>query len=421
MPSFGGHISKSDTPQISIDFVKTQEFFSKTDQKEMLEAKIAEAFTNMIRAEGNIFNSSDIKAELRLFTGPNLEFNFYISESFSGTYDANQMATVGLRTLNNIDFDTDILELVIQQCTNLGLVAPPVVKQQNVQDTIQRFAEEAASEGNHFKWSDDSNEDRGEDVFVLVVDPATIERNTNLPIIAKIPIPYVDTSLGEEINQYTVDEIAKKINEIGMSVGYKIVERLSIEFSSEKETIGHPFGRVPEDKSQVYRTRSLNSVPFTDIVNVSVYYDNQEINDLKAGSDFLNVRMRFKVKIDGTVQTEQEITNVLNFMDKIGSGEEYEKLLTLASRTFKEVFNSVDPMYSYYFQDAERKRIARIDKAASQPVKTSTIPKPPSTDISRSPLFSGNPVSQNQHMNENNKKKLVINERFKRLLRNIKK
>jgi hypothetical protein len=304
---------------------------------------------------------------------------------------------------------------------NLGLVTPPIIKQTNVQDAIQKFADEAASEGNHFKWSDDSNEERGEDVFSLVIDPATLERNTNLPIIAKIPIPYVDTSLGEEINQYTVDDIAKKINEIGMSVGYKIVTRLSTQFSSEIETGGRPFGRTPEDKSQVHRTRSLNVVPFADIINISVFYDNQEVNDLKAGSDFLNVRMRFKIKIDSNLQTEQEIMNVLNFMDRIGSGEEYEKLLTLASNTFKEVFSSVDPMYSHYFQDAERKRIARIDKAASQPISTSTIPKPPSIDISRSPLFSGNPATQGQHMNENNKKKLVINERFKRLLRNIKK
>lgn len=88
---------------------------------------------------------------------------------------------------------------------------------------------------------------------------------------------------------------------------------------------------------------------------------------------------------------------------------------------FKEHFNKVDPMFSYYFQEEERKLIGGVNRAASQPVKTSTIPKPPSIDISRSPLFSGIPVTQGQHMNENNKKKLVINERFKRLLRNMKK
>lgn len=420
--SFGGHISKSDTPQISIDFVKTQEFFSKTDQKEMLEAKIAEAFTNMIRAEGNIFNSSDIKAELRLFTGPNLEFNFYISESFSGTYDANQMATVGLRTLNNIDFDTDILELVIQQCMNLGLVAPPVVKQQNVQDTIQRFADEAASEGNHFKWSDDSNEDRGEDIFTLVVDPARIQNNSNLPIIAKIPIPYVnDPPMEEEQNEYTLDKIVKRIRDNGSAIASLINRNLETKFS-ENKSIGKPFGREAEEEAKIHRTRSLNVTPFNDVFEIQVFahYEDVEAAKIK-GSDFLNVRMKFNIKIDSGLQSEQEIVNVLNFMDRVGAGEGYEQLLDLATDMFKEHFNKVDPMFSYYFQEEERKLIGGVNRAASQPVKTSTIPKPPSIDISRSPLFSGIPVTQGQHMNENNKKKLVINERFKRLLRNMKK
>ena len=332
------------------------------------------------------------------------------------------MGSRGLRILNNLDFDTEILELVIQQCMNLGLVAPPVVKQQNVQDTIQRFADEAASEGNHFKWSDDSNEDRGEDIFMLVVDPARIAHNSNLPIIAKIPIPYVnDPPMEEEQNEYTLDKIVKRIRDNGSAIASLINKNLETKFS-ENKSIGKPFGREAEEEAKIHRTRSLNVTPFNDVFEIQVFahYEDVEAAKIK-GSDFLNVRMKFNIKIDSGLQSEQEIVNVLNFMDRVGVGEGYEQLLDLATDMFKEHFNKVDPMFSYYFQEEERKVIGGVNKAASQPVKTSTIPKPPSIDISRSPLFSGNPVSQNQHMNENNKKKLVINERFKRLLRNMKK
>lgn len=415
-------LNKKETPQTVIDFTKAQEFYSKTDQKEMLEVKIAEAFTNVLRAEGNLFNSSDITVTTKLFTGPTIEFKFRIEESFSGTYDANQMGSRGLRILNNLDFDTEILELVIQQCMNLGLVAPPVVKQTNVQDAIQRFADEAASEGNHFKWSDDSNEDRAEDVFTLVIDPARIQHNSNLPIIAKIPIPYVsEPPMEEEQNEYTLDNIVKRIRDNGSAIASLIIKNLETKFS-ENKSIGKPFGIEAEEKIDIHRTRSLNVTPYHDVFDVQVFTHYEDVDAAKIkGSDFLNVRMKFNVKINSELKTEQEIMNVLNFMDRVGAGEGYEQLLDYANNTFIQHFNKVDPTFSNYFQEEERLAIARVNKAASQPIKTSTIPKSPGVDISRSPLFSGIPVSQGQHMNENNKKKLVINERFKRLLRNIKK
>jgi len=420
--TFEVNLSKNNTPQVSIDFTKAQEFYSKTDQKEMLEVKIAEAFTNVLRAEGNLFNSSDITVTTHLFTGPTIEFKFRIEESFSGTYDANQMGSRGLRILNNLDFDTEILELVIQQCMNLGLVAPPVVKQTNVQDAIQRFADEAASEGNHFKWSDDSNEDRAEDIFTLVIDPARIQHNSNLPIIAKIPIPYVsEPPMEEEQNEYTLDKIVKRIRDNGSAIASLIIKNLDSKFS-ESKSIGKPFGREAEEEAQIHRTRSLNVTPFTDVFDVQVFTHYEDVDAAKIkGSDYLNVRMKFNVKINSELKTEQEIMNVLNFMDRVGAGEGYEQLLDYATNTFTQHFNKVDPTFSNYFQEEERLAIARVNKAASQPIKTSTIPKSPGVDISRSPLFSGIPVTQGQHMNENNKKKLVINERFKRLLRNIKK
>jgi hypothetical protein len=155
-------------------------------------------------------------------------------------------------------------------------------------------------------------------------------------------------------------------------------------------------------------------------VQVFAHYEDVDAAKIK-GSDYLNVRIKFNVKINSELKTEQEIMNVLNFMDRVGAGEGYEQLLDYATNTFTQHFNKVDPTFSNYFQEQERLAIARVNKAASQPIKTSTIPKSPGVDISRSPLFSGIPVTQGQHMNENNKKKLVINERFKRLLRNMKK
>ena len=141
----------------------------------------------------------------------------------------------------------------------------------------------------------------------------------------------------------------------------------------------------------------------------------------KPGSDFLNVRAQFIISLNTSYKTEQEVINALNFIEKLGTEENYQKVIEIFNGVFKKKFKEIDPSYSQWFQDEKRKFVSNIEKAASSPISQETIPSDQIKGLKQGSLFTGDPLVKDQYLNENKPKKLVINERFKRLLRNIKK
>ena len=149
-----------------------------------------------------------------------------------------------------------------------------------------------------------------------------------------------------------------------------------------------------------------------------VIIDQDVQNALVQGADFLNVRLKLTVKIDQNFRSEQEVINATNFIEKIGKEENYQKILEITKKVFnEEVMNKFKPdgTESYLNRNAVRTGKA-IEKSALEPNQ----PLPQDREV-EGPLFSGNPMYRDQRLPENKNRRLIINERFKRLLRNIKK
>ena len=177
--------------------------------------------------------------------------------------------------------------------------------------------------------------------------------------------------------------------------------------------------------SNIMQTEKTEDLPpYEDIVEVKIAPIIPQLNQFRRYDAIrqinLDVAMTIEFTIDHRQRTEQEVINTLNYMEKLGSPENYDKIVEVVSEHIREYINSIERQQSSW----EREIQGDINKSAKEPIPDQpTRPKygsaPP---IEQSPLFGGTPEHPSAYLPENKqKKKLVINERFKRLLRNTKK
>jgi hypothetical protein len=112
------------------------------------------------------------------------------------------------------------------------------------------------------------------------------------------------------------------------------------------------------------------------------------------------------------MQSENEIMSAMNFMDIYG-GEKYNEIIELATEAFKEAWKESGFEIDRHTAKLSQPRQKTPDDFSSLEagVKTNNLP-----------LYTMKSVEQPEDkMEAKQNKKLVINERFKRILRNMKK
>jgi hypothetical protein len=215
------------------------------------------------------------------------------------------------------------------------------------------------------------------------------------------------------------------------------MDKIFVAVGSPESTVGNftlPFsGNFYNPLGNMTQTRTISNImqsektedlpPYEDIINIKIVPIIPELNQFRRYDAIrqinLDVAMTIEFTIDHRQRTEQEVINTLNYMEKLGSPENYDKIVEIVSEHIREYINSIERQQTSW----EREMQSDINKSATEPIADQpTRPKYGSTPIERSPLFSGEPQNPSAYLPENKqKKKLVINERFKRLLRNTKK
>lgn len=418
-------------------------------KQEVIE-KFKYLFDSMLRGVDDraVFTSSDIDVNVQLFRGPEIFIQILIMDTHPSS-DSADMHLIGAReTLNKLDYRTDIRDMVVNHFRNIGVIIQPPISRPEIQDMIQKFAEDLSSTGSHAAWFE--SEEGEWDQFILVENPARETVETNYPIVAKIPtpkptanqaelsmrVPISDFALKKDMirqiinatrNNYTLNREFDKVfgDSLQNSLSYdnKQLGLKGLPGQIDKGNVPY-FAGIPKS-TPAMATPSPNetaNIDTTPVVDTSfeiqfVIIDQDVQNALVQGADFLNVRLKLTVKIDQNFRSEQEVINATNFIEKIGKEENYQKILEVAKKVFnEEVMNQfkADGTESYLNRNAVRTGKA-IEKSAQEPNQ----PLPQDREV-EGPLFSGNPMYKDQRLPENKNRKLVINERFKRLLRNIK-
>lgn len=414
---------------------KVEEVKRNQNVRKELEDKIELVFKDIVKGR-YAFNACEIEAAMNLTvysTGTSLNCAIQLFSDHM-TLEEAKMYAVGVRRDldNNISYSDEIETPIINLLQEVGVIKPNVNETKEIQNVIQKFAEQLPAIGNHFAWDESgSTEDRGEveDAFILVADPKRVSFSSNYPIVGKIPTPIKEVSGIKVVDRELLNQIINKIQ-----TSYQIGDLIRQEIYKKYGSKDYP----PKEQQELFKnlayqpTRdyvadyapTVNEIKATFMIisedlDLAVETKNAEL----AAEDFINVRLYFSVGINGSYDTEQQILNTLSFIEKAGSQKEYEEIIKISSEVFRKFFSSVrfpNPSLDWMkkHNEEEQEIIASTEKAARTP-NTSTI-RASSNNLQGS-LFTGIPLDKDQYLPENKTKKLVINERFKRLLRNKKK
>jgi hypothetical protein len=300
---------------------------------------------------------------------------------------------------------------------------------------IQKFVEDLSSTGSHAAWLE--SEEGQWDQFIIVENPARETVSTNYPIVAKIPTPKPTANQAELSARVPITDFALKKDMIRQIIDtftfidtWQINQEFNKQFGSSNENANRydnkqkplfSFGDKDVKVADPIKTQNVDITPVVDdSFEIKIMVIDDDVQKALEGADYLNVRAKITVKISENFTTQQEIINATNFIEKIGKEENYQKMIKICSdavnKTVKEKL-SVQPGEAISYYDRQKQRTAKAIEASV----TSPNEKQPQQREVEGPLFSGNPMYKDQRLPENKNRKLVINERFKRLLRNIKK
>ncbi len=425
--------------EIKIDTDKVKEINRYENVRRELEDKIGLVFKELVK--GNYaFNACEIEATMNLTsysTGTTIHCAIQLFSDHMTLEEAKMYATGVRRGLeSNISYRDEIELPIMNLLQEVGVIKPNVNETEEMQNVIQKFAEHLPETGNHFAWDESSStEDRGEieDSFILVADPKRVSFRRNYPIVGKIPTPTKEVSGTKVVDRKMLNQIIEKIQ-----TSYQLGDLIRQEIVKKYGSKDYP----PIEQQELFKNLAYQPtrdyvadyVPTVSEIRTTFMIISEDLDLIGdalgaelAAEDFINVRLYFSVPINGLYDTEQQILNTLSFIEKAGSQKEYEEIIKICSEVFRKAFNSVrfpkassDWMKKH--NEEEQEIIASTEKAARTP-NTSTI-RAPSSSINlplQGSLFSGIPLGKDEYLPENKTKKLVINERFKRLLRNIKK
>jgi hypothetical protein len=405
-------------------------------KQEVIE-KFKYLFDSMLRGVDDraVFTSSDIDVNVQLFSGPQIFIQILIMDTHPSS-DSAEMHLIGAReTLNKLDYRTDIRDMVVNHFRNIGVIIQPPISRPEIQDMIQKFAEDLSSTGSHAAWLE--SEEGQWDQFIIVENPARKTVSTNYPIVAKIPTPkptanQAELSMRVPISDFVLkkDMIRQIIDTFTFIDTWQINQEFNKQFGSSNENSNQydnkqkplfSFGDKDVKVADPIKTQNVDITPVVDdSFEIKIMVIDDDVQKALEGADYLNVRAKITVKISENFTTQQEIINATNFIEKIGKEENYQKMIKICSdavnKTVKEKL-SVQPGEAISYYDRQKQRTAKAIEAS---VASPNEKQPQQREV-EGPLFSGNPMYKDQRLPENKNRKLVINERFKRLLRNIKK
>jgi hypothetical protein len=404
-------------------------------KQEVIE-KFKYLFDSMLRGVDDraVFTSSDIDVNVQLFNGPQIFIQILIMDTHPSS-DSAEMHLIGAReTLNNLDY-SDIRDMVVNHFRNIGVIIQPPISRPEIQDMIQKFAEDLSSTGSHAAWLE--SEEGQWDQFIIVENPARETVSTNYPIVAKIPTPKPTANQAELSARVPITDFVLKKDMIRQIIDtftfidtWQINKEFNKQFGSSNENSNQydnkqkplfSFGDKDVKVADPIKTQNVDITPVVDdSFEIKIMVIDDDVQKALEGADYLNVRAKITVKISENFTTQQEIINATNFIEKIGKEENYQKMIKICSdavnKTVKEKL-SVQPGEAISYYDRQKQRTAKAIEAS---VASPNEKQPQQREV-EGPLFSGNPMYKDQRLPENKNRKLVINERFKRLLRNIKK
>jgi hypothetical protein len=405
-------------------------------KQEVIE-KFKYLFDSMLRGVDDraVFTSSDIDVNVQLFSGPQIFIQILIMDTHPSS-DSAEMHLIGAReTLNKLDYRTDIRDMVVNHFRNIGVIIQPPISRPEIQDMIQKFAEDLSSTGSHAAWLE--SEEGQWDQFIIVENPARETVSTNYPIVAKIPTPKPTANQAELSMRVPISDFALKKDMIRQIIDtftfidtWQINQEFNKQFGSSNENANRydnkqkplfSFGDKDVKVADPIKTQNVDITPVVDdSFEIKIMVIDDDVQKALEGADYLNVRAKITVKISENFTTQQEIINATNFIEKIGKEENYQKMINICSdavnKTVKEKL-SVQPGEPLSYYDRQKQRTAKAIEAS---VASPNEKQPQQREV-EGPLFSGNPMYKDQRLPENKNRKLVINERFKRLLRNTKK
>jgi hypothetical protein len=405
-------------------------------KQEVIE-KFKYLFDSMLRGVDDraVFTSSDIDVNVQLFSGPQIFIQILIMDTHPSS-DSAEMHLIGAReTLNKLDYRTDIRDMVVNHFRNIGVIIQPPISRPEIQDMIQKFAEDLSSTGSHAAWLE--SEEGQWDQFIIVENPARKTVSTNYPIVAKIPTPKPTANQAELSTRVPITDFVLKKDMIRQIIDtftfidtWQINQEFNKQFGSSNENSNQydnkqkplfSFGDKDVKVADPIKTQNVDITPVVDdSFEIKIMVIDDDVQKALEGADYLNVRAKITVKISENFTTQQEIINATNFIEKIGKEENYQKMIKICSdavnKTVKEKL-SVQPGEAISYYDRQKQRTAKAIEAS---VASPNEKQPQQREV-EGPLFSGNPMYKDQRLPENKNRKLVINERFKRLLRNIKK
>lgn len=353
--------------------------------------------------EGNVSISSD-RAD---FT---ITFKARYSTSDEANYFSERFGTV-LRKYDHYEY----YDVCLEFAEELGLFKEQAYDIAN-EYSLQRFAEDLVKSRNHFRYSDTDSEEGKNDVYSLMGDPeAQYPSRRNAPIIGIIPFEYELREKFMEVFQYGSSNFQNDFRNKFTNKMYKLnssvdTQPLPREYSSRQAQI--PMGKIP-----IYNREALNPTPsarLPDEDNLSIVLTAGEEDTFQQArrTKQIEVKLLFDIHINPQMQSENEIMSAMNFMDIYG-GEKYNEIIELATEAFKEAWKESGFEIDRYTAKLSQPRQKTPDDFSSLEagVKTGDLP-----------LYTMNSVEQPEDkMEAKQNKKLVINERFKRILRNMKK
>lgn len=354
-------------------------------------------------AEGSVMITDD-RAE---FT---ITFKGRYSTSDEANYFSERFANV-LKKYDHYEFQ----DVCFEFAEELDLFKPQAYDIAN-EYSLQRFAEDLAKSRNHFRYSDADSEEGKEDVYSLMGNPeAQYPSKDNAPIIGIVPFEYELREKFMELFQYGSsnfqnafrNKFTNKLYKLNSSVDEQPLPR---EYSSRQT-------QISMGSRTNYSREALNPTPaarLPDEDNLSIVLTAGEENTFQQARSTkqLEVKLLFDIHINSQMQSENEVMSAMNFMDIYG-GEKYDEIIKLATEAFKEAWKQFGFEIDRYTAKLSQPRQKTPDDFSSLEagVKTGNLP-----------LYTMKSVEQPEDkMEAKQNKKLVINERFKRILRNMKK
>ena len=187
-------------------------------------------------------------------------------------------------------------------------------------------------------------------------------------------------------------------------------QALAREYRPRQMTI--PMGKMPNYNREALNPTPSARLPDEDNLSIVLTAGEEDTFQQARKTKQIEVKLLFDIHINAKMSSENEIMSAMNFMDIYG-GEKYDELIGLATEALKEAWKESGFEIDRYTAKLSQPRQKTPDDFSSLEagVKTGDLP-----------LYTMNSVEQPEDkMEAKQNKKLVINERFKRLLRNIKK